>query len=304
MGADQIETTPRLLSVVSYNIHQCVGSDRRRDATRIAAILKELNADIIGLQEVHSAHDGTFEAYQMRYLAETTGYHVVSGPNVTKTNSEYGNVLLTRHSVVRVSRLDLSVPGREARGAIDADIAIGNHVVRVIVSHLGLRARERRYQTKRLLGLLGQEKTSPIVALLDISSRRADSSFQSRIRQVSMLSQLSVFFSAVFSRSRLGQTICGVGQGATLHHARHPRRFRPSAAGSNDRYRALLVSLSTNHALFAPRSDCLSCFFRFDLVRRSLPIASLRLSSANTAASSVASASPESLAFFARRVNS
>ncbi|HEV8722707.1 MAG TPA: endonuclease/exonuclease/phosphatase family protein [Candidatus Binatia bacterium] len=169
MGADQIGTTPRLLSVVSYNIHQCVGSDRRRDATRIAAILKELNADIIGLQEVHSAHDGTFEAYQLRYLAESTGNHVVSGPNVTKANSEYGNVLLTRHSVVRVNRLDLSVPGREARGAIDADIAIGNHVVRVIVSHLGLRARERRYQTKRLLGLLGQEKTSPIVALLDIN---------------------------------------------------------------------------------------------------------------------------------------
>src|SRR6266511_5661353 len=169
MGAEQIETTPRLLSVVSYNIHQCVGTDRRRDATRIAAILKELNAEIIGLQEVHSAHDGTFEAYQMRYLAETTGYHVVSGPNVTKTNSEYGNVLLTRHSVVRVNRLDLSVPGREARGAIDADIAIGNHVVRVIVSHLGLRARERRYQTKQLLGLLGKEKTSPIVALLDIN---------------------------------------------------------------------------------------------------------------------------------------
>src|SRR6266511_2340489 len=118
MGADQIETTPRLLSVVSYNIHQCVGTDRRRDATRIAAILKELNADIIGLQEVHSAHDGTFEAYQLRYLAETTGNHVVSGPNVTKANSEYGNVLLTRHSVVRVNRLDLSVPGREARGAI------------------------------------------------------------------------------------------------------------------------------------------------------------------------------------------
>jgi endonuclease/exonuclease/phosphatase family metal-dependent hydrolase len=169
MDAEQVGTTARLLSVVSYNIHQCVGSDRRRDATRIAAILKELDADIIGLQEVHSAHDGTFEAYQMRYLAETTGYHVVSGPNVTKTNSEYGNVLLTRHSVVRVNRLDLSVPGREARGAIDADIAIGDRVVRVIVSHLGLGARERRYQTKRLLGLLAQEKTSPIIALLDIN---------------------------------------------------------------------------------------------------------------------------------------
>src|SRR2546426_12249992 len=100
MGADQIETTPRLLSVVSYNIHQCVGSDRRRDATRIAAILKELNADIIGLQDKHSAHDGTFEAYQMLYLTETTGYHVVSGLNVTKTKIEYGNVLLACDSVL------------------------------------------------------------------------------------------------------------------------------------------------------------------------------------------------------------
>jgi endonuclease/exonuclease/phosphatase family metal-dependent hydrolase len=169
MCAEQVETTPSLLSVVSYNIHQCVGLDGRRDATRIAGILKGLNADIIGLQEVHSAHDGTFEAYQMRYLADATGYHVVSGPNVTKANSEYGNILLTRHSVVRVRRLDLSVPGREARGAIDADIAVGEHNVRVIVSHLGLGIRERRYQTRRLLGLLGQEKTSPIIALLDIN---------------------------------------------------------------------------------------------------------------------------------------
>jgi endonuclease/exonuclease/phosphatase family metal-dependent hydrolase len=169
MDADQIGTAPRLLSVVSYNIHQCVGSDRRRDPTRIATVLKELDADIIGLQEVHSAHDGTFEAYQMRYLAETTGYHVVSGPNVTKSNSEYGNVLLTRHSVARVRRLDLSVPGREARGAIDADISVGDCAVRVIVSHLGLGVRERRYQTKRLLELLVQERPCPTIALLDMN---------------------------------------------------------------------------------------------------------------------------------------
>src|SRR5918996_2103184 len=169
MCAEQVETTPSLLSVVSYNIHQCVGLDGRRDATRIAGILKGLNADIIGLQEVHSAHDGTFEAYQMRYLAETTGYHVVSGPNVTKSNSEYGNVLLTRHSVARVRRLDLSVPGREARGAIDADISVGDCVVRVIVSHLGLGVRERRYQTKRLLELLVQERPCPTIALLDMN---------------------------------------------------------------------------------------------------------------------------------------
>jgi endonuclease/exonuclease/phosphatase family metal-dependent hydrolase len=158
-----------LLSVLSYNIHQCVGLDGRRDATRIAGILKEVNADVVGLQEVHSAYDGTFEAYQTRYLAEATGYNVVNGPNVTKENSEYGNILLTRHEVVRVRRLDLSVPGREARGAIDADIAIGDRMVRVIVSHLGLGIRERRYQAERLIALLGQEKTMPVIVMLDLN---------------------------------------------------------------------------------------------------------------------------------------
>src|SRR6266542_3391176 len=55
-----------------------------------------------------------------------------------------------------------------------------------------------------------------------------------------MLPELPVFFSAVFSRSRLGQTMCCADQGRTLYHTRHPRRLGPSAAIGNDRYRALL----------------------------------------------------------------
>src|SRR6266498_521567 len=55
-----------------------------------------------------------------------------------------------------------------------------------------------------------------------------------------MLPELPVFFSAVFSRSRLGQTMCCADQGRTLYHARHPRRLGPFTAAGNDRYRALL----------------------------------------------------------------
>ena len=40
------------IRVVSYNIHECVGGDGRRDPARIAAVLREIDADIIGLQEV------------------------------------------------------------------------------------------------------------------------------------------------------------------------------------------------------------------------------------------------------------
>src|SRR6266498_4472402 len=73
-----------------------------------------------------------------------------------------------------------------------------------------------------------------------VSSRWAAPPLQRRIRQGAMLPELPGFFSAVLSRSRLGQTMCCADQGATLHHLRHPRRFGPSAADGNDRYRALL----------------------------------------------------------------
>jgi endonuclease/exonuclease/phosphatase family metal-dependent hydrolase len=160
---------PALLTVVSYNVHQCVGLDRRRDPSRIAQVLNELNADIIGLQEVHSESGSSAELHQMSYLAAQTNRTAIGGPIVTKTTGEYGNVLLTRHRVVNIRLIDLSVPGREARGAIDADIDTGHAIIRVIVSHLGLRVRERMYQTKRLLGRIAKEGTSPIIVLLDFN---------------------------------------------------------------------------------------------------------------------------------------
>jgi endonuclease/exonuclease/phosphatase family metal-dependent hydrolase len=159
--------TQALISVVSYNVHRCIGFDRRRRAGRIARILSDLGADIIGLQEVDSRSDGRAESYQMRYLADATGLQAVGGPTMLKENSEYGNVLLSRYPVVNLRHIDLSVPGREPRGAIDAEIAIADKTLRVIVSHLGLGLAERRYQVKRLVELLESSGTCPVFMLMD-----------------------------------------------------------------------------------------------------------------------------------------
>lgn len=159
---------PALISAVSYNIHQCVGMDRRRDPSRIAEVLNELDVDIIGLQEVHS-DDTSEESHQMNYLAQATRRIAVAGPLILKAKGEYGNVLLSRYPVVNTRRLDLSVPRREARGAIDADIETPHGPVRVIVSHLGLGTRERYYQAKQLLGSIAQHTASPLIVLLDFN---------------------------------------------------------------------------------------------------------------------------------------
>ena len=156
-------------SVLSYNIHECVGTDRRRDPPRIAEIIKKSGAQIIGLQEVHSDLSGAQELHQMNYLAAMTGFQAVPGPSLERRNGHYGNGLLTSYKVLTVEKLDLSYPGREPRGAIDVDLEIGGEAVRVIVTHLGLLPAERRFQVGKLLVALSQQRTRVVILLSDFN---------------------------------------------------------------------------------------------------------------------------------------
>jgi endonuclease/exonuclease/phosphatase family metal-dependent hydrolase len=158
-----------VFSALSYNIHECVGWDRRRDPFRIAEIIKESNAAIVGLQEVHSESDGRMESHQMNYFAARTGLQAVPGRISARRNGEYGNVLLTKFRVLNVAQLDLTMPGCEPRGAIDADLDIGGEAVRVIVTHLGLRPSERRFQATRILTALSDERTRMVILLSDFN---------------------------------------------------------------------------------------------------------------------------------------
>lgn len=158
-------------SAISYNIHECVGCDGRRDPARIARIIKESGAEIVGLQEVHSDLSGgdDEELHQMDYLAKSTGMQAVAGTAFQRRNGDFGNVLLTSRPILNVQKLDLSVPGREPRGALDVDLEIGGEAVRVIVTHLGLHPGERRFQVKRLLLALAKPRTRVVVILSDIN---------------------------------------------------------------------------------------------------------------------------------------
>lgn len=159
----------RRFTVASYNIHGCVGKDLKRDAARIARVISELDADIVGLQEVDSRVGEEAEAWQMDYLAHATGLKAVAGPAIARHDRHYGNLLLTRHRILDVRRLDLSVSGQEPRGALDVDLQIRHRVVRVLITHFGLRAAERRYQAQRLLAALKEDTERLTLVLGDFN---------------------------------------------------------------------------------------------------------------------------------------
>lgn len=157
--------------VASYNIHGGVGTDGHFVPNRICEVLRELRTDLVALQEVETRATG-FD--MLRFLSEHTGLHAIPGPTLVRDGGDYGNALLTRYPPIAVRHIDLSVKGREPRGAIDAQlecnaIESGTFALRVIATHLGLRPSERRAQVRRLLTALAEVPAQPTILLGDVN---------------------------------------------------------------------------------------------------------------------------------------
>jgi endonuclease/exonuclease/phosphatase family metal-dependent hydrolase len=152
--------SPECLRIASYNVHGCIGMDGRKDAARIAEVIAELACDTIGLQEVD---------YRLDYIALRLGMQAVPGLTLLRHDGPFGNALLTRRRILDVRRLALGYGRREPRNALDVDLEVGGRPLRVIVTHLGLFAAERRYQIRKLLNLLRGDPHQRLVVLGDMN---------------------------------------------------------------------------------------------------------------------------------------
>jgi endonuclease/exonuclease/phosphatase family metal-dependent hydrolase len=159
--------TDTAVTVASYNIHAWVGTDGVCNSDRTVRVIRGLGAEIVGLQEVTNPPDPDC-AFGTDYLERATGMQAVSGTTLLREEAEYGNVLLTTRPVVEVRRHDLSLPGREPRGVLDVVVTVGGSRLRVLVTHLGVKARERRRQVDRLLFLLG-DAGDPVILMGDLN---------------------------------------------------------------------------------------------------------------------------------------
>jgi endonuclease/exonuclease/phosphatase family metal-dependent hydrolase len=159
--------------VATYNIHKCQGLDRRVRPQRIVEVLREIDADIIGLQEVLSHDNGSREQDQARFISEELGFAYHLGENRKHKGAAYGNVVLSRYPVTFVQNFDISVRGREERGCLRADIKLaGQTHLHLFNVHMGTAYLERRHQARRLLEALiekSQELQGPRILLGDFN---------------------------------------------------------------------------------------------------------------------------------------
>jgi len=141
----------RKFRIATYNIHKGRGLDGRTRVERIARVLDEVGADIVALQEVVSHEGRSIQDHQASYLADKLGYFHTIGETRKHRGGVYGNVTLSRWDFELVRQIDLSVAGREERGALRTDIRLGGDVLHVFNVHLGTAFLERRKQAARLI---------------------------------------------------------------------------------------------------------------------------------------------------------
>ena len=158
------------LAVASYNLHSCVGLDRRRSPARIAEVLRQLDCDVYALQEVDNQPGAHEESMQLEYLAKSMEMSAIPGLRIVRHTGEYGNAILTRLPITQVRRHDLSYSWCEPRGAIDIELDVRGQPLRIIATHLGLRRSERRFQWRRLMVAIAEGSMEmPTIVLGDMN---------------------------------------------------------------------------------------------------------------------------------------
>lgn len=157
----------------SYNIHKCVGSDRRFDPARIAAVIAEIDADVIALQEADRRFGDREGLLDLDALRARTGLAPVPVANGHLGHGWHGNLLLLRGGRVRRVR-QVTLPGLEPRGALLADLELASGPVRVVGMHLGLLRQSRLRQVDTLLGHAAEAETIPTVLMGDMNEWRRE----------------------------------------------------------------------------------------------------------------------------------
>ena len=158
------------IKVATYNIRKAVGTDRRRDPARIIEVLREIDADIVALQEADRRFGNRMSALPHHMLFEQSDYVPVEIGGRPQSIGWHGNALLVRKGTeVRHSEI-VPLPTLEPRGAVLAEIIMHGRPLRIIGTHLDLSGLWRRRQIRALLARLdGATHHLPTVLMGDFN---------------------------------------------------------------------------------------------------------------------------------------
>ena len=151
----------KTLRLASYNIHKCVGLDRRRKPGRIVDVLNAIGADVVALQEADRRFGDRPAALPATMIEAETDFRPVLSPGAHEASlGWHGNAILVRKDMATENVTEITLPGTEPRGAFGVEISKS---FRIVATHLGLRRSDRRQQLEHILAQLGRAKGASVI---------------------------------------------------------------------------------------------------------------------------------------------
>jgi endonuclease/exonuclease/phosphatase family metal-dependent hydrolase len=111
------------IRVLAYNIHHGEGMDSVLDLERIAALIRDVDPDLVALQEVDSMVDRTARVDQAATLGELTGMAHRFGSFMPYQGGAYGMAVLSRLPITRTESFRLP-DGDEPRTALAVTVVL------------------------------------------------------------------------------------------------------------------------------------------------------------------------------------
>ena len=166
-----------MVRLLTYNVHRCVGTDRRLDVGRVAEVIAAQSPDIVALQELDVGRARTGGVDQAHRLAQRLGMACHFNAAFRVEEEQFGDAILTTlpERLVKAGPIPghPRFPQLEPRGAVWVEIETPEGVLSVINSHLGLVPREQRIQAAALVGkdwALGASPDAPLVLVGDMNA--------------------------------------------------------------------------------------------------------------------------------------
>jgi endonuclease/exonuclease/phosphatase family metal-dependent hydrolase/glycosyltransferase involved in cell wall biosynthesis len=150
-NGEQRETNNHIC-LVTYNVHSCIGLDGRLSPARIARVLAATKPDIVALQELDVKRLRSGFADQVAEIARVIEMEFQFHSNVSVAGEQYGSAILSRFPLRIIRSGGLPTPAhREPRGVLWVEVNVGDELVQVMTTHLGLSTEEREAQVDALL---------------------------------------------------------------------------------------------------------------------------------------------------------
>ena len=154
------------ITVMTYNIHQGYGMDGLLDPWEILNTIREVNPDILVLQESDTNRLSSMNVDILNWLACKLEMYVYSGPSTGE--QIYGLALLSRYAIDDSSLYFLESQ-EDQRVWFRCQMQIGSETLAVYGIHMGLSQEDRTSQSNEVVERLATE-TMPFIMMGDFNT--------------------------------------------------------------------------------------------------------------------------------------